>query len=1295
MFKYYIIELKKLFLHAKYYSLKKIVFTSMKNTFLLFILFLFTFSFAQKKETVAINWSDKTDFSIGETKMRVPQFDMKNFVFDSYNKELLFALKIPLEKPADENSLQISNIIYEIVSEASLGDLSISKLPLKLEASISSNYVRNKIVARLQVSPIIKEGSIYKKVKSFDYSFRQSSNSENRRFGMNPTNSVLATGDWYRFYIQKSGVYYMSKSFLQQLGMNVSNIDPKKIKIYGNGGRMLPLPNNTFYPDDLTENAIQVIGEEDGVFNDSDGILFYGEGTDNWNSESETNLNLYSDNSYYYITTDGGDGKRISEASQPTENSNLIITDFDNTQFHEIDEVNIAKVGRTWFGEDFDTNNVQNFSFSIPNIVTSSNIEMTIHLAAKSVSNSSFKVEANNQIITTPSISFGDGKLPKDTIVTSSIPSTENLNIKLTFNNNGVPTANGYLNYINLKYKSQLKGYGKQFRFQNNGTANNSVKEYQISNANGITQVWDITDIYNVSKYTNNAQSSFSFKSNANDIRKFIAVAGNDLYTPLKESQPKVSNQNLKGTIFKNTQGSLQDIDYLIITPTVFYNQAEKLANFHRNYSLLNVKVVTVESIYPEFSSGKQDVTAIRNFIKYVYNNASTIDKAVRYVNLFGDASYDFKNKTANNTNFVPIYHAKNFTSISESSFATDDFYGIMNINGGNLDIRNDDLDIAVGRMIANSAQQADELVNKVLEYYDYKSYGNWRNNFVVIADDADTTGDANLQIEINQLADEIVSEKPFMNPKKILLDSYVQETSAGGKRYPQARKDIYNAFENGALVFNYLGHGGEDGLSQERIWEKADGQNLSNRYKYPLFITITCDFSRFDNPSRPTAGEYTFWNPKGGAIAMLTTVREIGQTTGENFNFDITKYVFAYDTNEYVSVAEALRLAKNDYAGGVKIVACLGDPALILAMPKPQIKLTKVNDVPVTQTIDDFKALSYMKINGEVTDENGTFLSTYNGEVAIQIYDKEIARTTLNNDFNNSILNFNVLGETIFRGNATVVNGNFEFGFVVPRDITIAVGNGKMSFYAKRNNILLDKTGYDTTIKVGGVNLNAPADNTPPTVKLYMNDKTFISGGITNESPIFLAFLEDENGINTASGIGHDIIAILDGDETNPIKLNDYYETELDNYKSGKLKYPFRNLALGLHTITFKAWDVYNNPISAEIQFIVVGDESVTLTNVLNYPNPFVNYTQFWFTHNKPFEPLDVQVQVMTITGKVVWTKNQVITNPESTSKDLTWDGKDDFGDKIGKGVYIYKLTVKSSISNSKTEKFEKLVIL
>jgi hypothetical protein len=286
-------------------------------------------------------------------------------------------------------------------------------------------------------------------------------------------------------------------------------------------------------------------------------------------------------------------------------------------------------------------------------------------------------------------------------------------------------------------------------------------------------------------------------------------------------------------------------------------------------------------------------------------------------------------------------------------------------------------------------------------------------------------------------------------------------------------------------------------------------------------------------------------------------------------------------------------------------------------------------------------------------------------------------------------------LGETIFRGNSTVANGKFEFGFVVPRDISIPVGNGRVSFYSKQNEMLFDNTGVDTTIKIGGINENAVADNTPPTVKLYMNDQTFVNGGITNESPIFLAFLEDENGINTASGIGHDIVAILDGDETKPYKLNDYYETELDNYKKGKLKFPFRDLAKGLHTIQFKAWDVYNNLVTSELQFVVVGDEKITLTNVLNYPNPFVNQTQFWFTHNKPYEPLEVQVQVMNISGKIIWTKNQTITTDGFLSRDITWDGKDEFGNKIGKGVYIYKLTVKSVLTNTKAEKYEKLVIL
>ena len=384
-----------------------------------------------------------------------------------------------------------------------------------------------------------------------------------------------------------------------------------------------------------------------------------------------------------------------------------------------------------------------------------------------------------------------------------------------------------------------------------------------------------------------------------------------------------------------------------------------------------------------------------------------------------------------------------------------------------------------------------------------------------------------------------------------------------------------------------------------------------------------------------------------------------------------------------------------NADASAIRVTSYIGDPALMLAIPKPNVVLTKINDIPMLQPVDDLKALGYVKFTGEVQDENGLLLTSYNGDLSVNVFDKNYSQMTLNNDGFSPPISFVNLGETIFRGNASINNGLFELGFVVPKDIKIPLGNGRVSFYAKRNQVLLDKTGYNLNIKVGGVNTNAVADVTPPLVRLYMNDETFVNGGITNESPYFLAFLEDEHGINTASGIGHDIVAILDGDETKPYVLNDYYETELNNYTKGKIRFPLRNLSAGLHTIIFKAWDVYNNYVSSEIQFVVANSQDVTLTNVLNYPNPFVNYTQFWFNHNKPYEPLEVQVQVMTITGKIVKTINQIITTEGFLSREIAWDGKDDFGDKIGKGVYIYKLTVKSTVSNNKAEKFEKLVIL
>lgn len=1287
----------------------------MKKIFLI-LLFASFLSFSQNTKDFSLVWTNNSSFILGELKYNLPQFDSKNFEFDDSKKTIKYSNSISVEGLVSEGGVVLNNVVYETIDASLLGVLDVSKITSKLDFKSFSSFAREKPYLSFTFNPIINDGSGYKRVKSFTLEYTVSSTNKSNNSVNAIQNSVLANGSWHRFYVEKSGVYVLSKSFLQSIGVDVG-VDPRNIKVYGNGGRMLPLLNSIPYPNDLEENAIQFIGEQDGVFNDSDYILFYAEGVDTWNEESLTHVNQFADRSYYYVTSSGSSGKRMQSYIEPAAAPTLMMSNYDGYQYHEVDLVNAGKIGRRWFGESFNVLESQNFNFSLPNYVPGSQVNFSADFAAVSFVTTSFKVKANNIEIGNVPINAASGSVLgfENILNTTFTPSSNSVSINLEYNNNGVPSSKGYLDYIILKYNAELKGYGKQFLFSNNLVKTNvGIGQFSISNTSNVASIWDVTDIYNVTKL-DNTQSSISFKLPLGQDRKFVVVDNLDVYLPLKEINTNIENQNLKGTIFKNSQGVFQDIDYLIVTPSYLVGQAETLANFHRNNSNMNVKVVTLSSIYGEFGGGKQDVAAIRNFVKYVYNNASSVAKRVKYLNLFGDASYDFKGRIINNTNVVPVFHgfypsqslsANNSSNFSLfASFMSDDFFTLMEDNEGDMQTSADHMDLAVGRMLVSSNVQAAEMVNKIYEYHDEKSYKRWRNNLVYYADDPNPflLGDWQLQKDLNELADQVTAASPFFNTNKIFTDAYTQQVSAGGPRYPQAKKAFIDAIELGALVLNYYGHGNEESFAVERIFEKADAQLLNNRYKYPLFITITCEFTRFDDPGRPTGGEYMYWNKAGGAISLLATTRQIGQSLGIQLNEEIYANLFAMENNSYLSIAEALRRSKVDVGSTNKrVVFYIGDPALKLAIPKPKVVLTKVNGEDINTTTLSLQALSLATLTGEVLDENNVLIANYNGDLAVQVYDKNLTRLTLDNDnaslppYNQPKLSFATLGEVIYRGNASVVNGKFEFSFIVPQDIQIPVGNARVSFYAKSSTpILQDQTGYNSQIKVGGVNFAAPSDITPPKLKLYMNDTNFVSGGITNKSPIFLAFLEDENGINTASGIGHDIVAILDGDENNPYILNDYYETETDNYKKGKVTYPYRDLAPGLHTILFKAWDVYNNLITAEIQFIVIGDGELELEHVLNYPNPFVSYTEFWFNHNRPFEPLEVQVQILTITGKLVKTINQLVVNEGFNSRDVKWDGKDDFGDKIGKGVYVYKLTVRSSVTGKKTEKIEKLVIL
>ena len=1108
-------------------------------------------------------------------------------------------------------------------------------------------------------------------------------------------NSVLANGNWFKFSVDTTGVFKIDKTLLQQIGISTNNLNPKKIHIYGNGGNLLPEFNGDVRYDDLQENAIYIEGEEDNSFDANDYILLYAKGPHSWEVDINTNnvshkQNIYSDKAYYFITVNANNGKRIQSAPSVTGTTVTQLTSFNDYIFYEKETTNLFAAGRRWLGEEFSVENQQTFQIPFPNAIQNEPLEIKVSAVAVSGLTSSMQVNVNSQDLF--NLNFGaitsGSTLASERAGSESITNSSAIvDVSLDFNNGGNPSARAYLDFIEVSGKKQLIAGDFQFSFRSFEAANTSgIVEYQIQNSQNIFQIWEVSDPTNVSNIANESSSStiFSFKANGGDLKEYIVVHQNDFYLPEAVSNARVENQNLH---------ALKDINYLLISSNEFVEQAQRIANYHIENSGLTAKVVILDEIYNEFSSGSKDITGIRDFIKHVYETNSTDDAKLKYVCFFGDASYDYKDRILANNNIVPVYLSDQSYNLA-SSYVTDDFFGMLENSEGTMSSSHS-IDVATGRIPVSTQQQATDVVDKILRDYNVDSFGDWRNTVTFLADDIDNIlDDSPIQPGVEIIADDIKENKPVFNINKIYADAYVQQNSSGGERYPTVKAAITTAIETGTLVFDYFGHGGEDGFAAERFLDIPQIKGFKNENTLPLFITITCEFSRFDNPTRISAGEFVFWNTTGGAASMITTTRDVYISVGQEFNKRLIATLLEFN-NEDLTISESLVKTKNNYSETQKFfIYYFGDPVKKLAIPKPNIRITKMNGVDITQSLDTLKALSKVSFEGVVTDNLNNILTDFNGNLSTTVYDKPIDKSTLDNDNFGIIEVFDSQESKLFRGLASVENGNFSFEFIVPRDVKIAYGKGKLSFYA--TDATFDKSGFNSDVIVGGINENAPEDTIGPEIQLFMNDESFLDGANTNASPNLIAKLADLSGINTSvTAVDHDIVGILDGDESNPIILNDFYQTELDDFTRGKVVFRLRDLSVGPHTLKLKAWDTYNNSSETILNFVVVSDTNISLDNVLNYPNPFVNYTEFWFNHNKPNESLQVQVQIFTISGKLIKTINQLVQTTGNLSRNISWNGLDDFGNRIGKGVYVYKLKVTSTVSNISSEKYEKLVIL
>jgi hypothetical protein len=1087
--------------------------------------------------------------------------------------------------------------------------------------------------------------------------------------------SVLSKGKWFRIAVTEDGIYRIDYSVLSRMGLE----NPSFPVIYGNNAGQLSYYNDDPKPDDLKEIAIQIPGSDD-VLNEGEYLLFFARGTGRWvyNSDKRDYTYLhhnYSDTAYYFITSSSAPGKTVKPAAEPGQPANFHTEESDALFIYEKDESSLIKSGRDWFQRISDITIDPEFRDIIPG----EGIKYNIRVAARSSVSTIFRLLEGTTLrksvgVDPVNLSDINGTYAEitDSAGITDVESSSPV-YQVSFFSNGEAGAYGWLDFLELRARrsNNFRGRATEY-FDSESVSAGRVTEFTINSSAGDPLIWDVSDPFNIRsiKYTKSGVN-YKFRFSSDSLRQFYVFSSDNAGNPV--IMPAVlPNQDLHAST---------DADMVIVTHPMFRTYAEKIAQIHMASSGLISLVVTPEEIYNEFSGGVPDICAIRNFMRMKYIKQKGTVHPLRYLLLFGDGSYENKTKPPGNPNFIPTYQSRN-SNVVISSFTSDDFYGLLDDGEGESEGTED---IGIGRLPVSDTVQAGIMISKIRKYLDPKYMGDWKNLVCFSADDED--GNSHMH-DSEGLAGLLKDSVPFMNNAKIYLDAFHQVTSANGQSYPDVNKAVSDRINAGCLIFNYVGHGNENGLAHERVVKTEDISSWKNNGKLPLFITATCEFSRFDdmdkNPisgtmtSRTSAGEMVILNKEGGGIALMSTTRLVYSAPNYTLNRNIFGCAFEPDEKgNPLGFGDIIRIAKNRSGNGPnkRNFTLLGDPALRLGYAWHGNVITdSINSLPVTGNTDTLKALSVITIAGHIEDHGGGIKTSFNGVVSPIVFDKTSKIKTLAND-GGEIMEFEMRKNVLFSGKTSSRNGRFRFTFIVPRDIDYSFGKAKISYYASDDKE--DMAGFYEAI-AGGFKDSGATDNEGPGIKLYMNDTLFRSGGITGNTPRLLAFIEDKSGINaTGSSIGHDITGYLDQDRDGYLILNEYFENDFDSYTRGRVIYDLSPVSKGNHSITLKAWDNYNNSSEETIIFLVGSDDKFVLTRLINYPNPFLQGTTFRAEHNRPDEEFDILINIYSFDGRLIRIIKTKATAQGYVLPAVIWDGNIEGGKRAGRGIYPYTVTV------------------
>jgi hypothetical protein len=1094
------------------------------------------------------------------------------------------------------------------------------------------------------------------------------------------SSSVLSSGDWFRIAVTSDGIYRIDYSKLKQLGL----ANPSNPRIFCNNWGQLSYYNNAPKPDDLKEMSIYTSTGVDGIFNEGDYLLFYGKSTGRWvydeaSKDYDYLRHNYSDTAYYFITSGSIPGKRVKFAAEPSQPASYNSSESDVLFIHEQEDENLINSGREWFQPISGVVGI-GINPHFTDLLTSEKVKYRVRVAARASVSTLFRLYEGTSLRKSMQVQAINlynytGTYAQITDSTGSIqPGSTSPVFEIRFFNNGEAGAKGWVDYVQLQGRKKNSFTGSLMQYSDSKAIQSGrITGFSIRSLLNDVLVWDISDPLNAKQiqYTKQGEN-LTFKAATDSLKTYIAFTQGNSILPIIKSV-RIDNQDMH---------SSAPADMIILTHPLFRTYAEKLADIHFNNSGLISLVVTPEQVYNEFSGGIPDIAAIRNFIRMKYMKQLGTSHPLKYLLLFGDGSFENKTLPPNNPNFIPTYQSQ-ISNVVVSSFTSDDFYGLLEDGEGEADGTED---IGIGRLPVSDTAQAGNILSKILRYLDPANMGEWRNIISLTADDED--GNAHMS-DAEGLSSLLNDSVPSFNIEKIYLDAFRQTTTVNGQSYPDVNKAINDRINSGCLIFNYIGHGSESGLAHERVVKTDDINGWKNGGKLPLFITATCEFSRFDDIEinivtremigKPSAGEMVLLNKDGGGIALMSTTRVVYSAPNYFLNRNILNFAFDRDgSGNSMRLGDIIRLAKNYSGNGPnkRNFSLLGDPALKLAYPyHGQVITDSVNNVSISGKIDSLKALSMITVAGHIEDQGGNLMNNFNGVVSPLVYDKVSKIKTLAND-GGQILEFNLRNNILFSGKTMAKDGRFRFTFIVPRDIDYAFGTGKISYYANDSNE--DMNGNFSNIVVGGFSNSAQIDNDGPDIKLYMNDTLFRNGGITDNNPKLLAIIEDKGGINTTgSGIGHDLTAYLDNDPNRSFVLNNYFENDFNNYMRGRISYDLPGLSRGSHSLTIKAWDNYNNSSQKTIIFLVETGEKFILKNLINYPNPFLSETRISAEHNRPEAELEVTINIFNLNGRIIKIIKTSVPSTGFALPPVQWDGKDDRGMRVGRGMYPYSVII------------------